>query len=137
MKRIISVLSLIFALAVCLCCFTGCAEKPTAPEDPSQAGDIKIEDVEDAGIDTGKVTLVNLSGKDAVELLARRNGETEWRKDIFSADSLRSNVTCEVTYVKADSDIFDIRFVYEDGSTQDFTQMDFSKAQGAIYLGAE
>ena len=130
MKKIIALLS---AALLCLGCFAGCSDVGGG-EDVTD-GDIRIEDIEDGEVGLGKITLANMMGKDAVELLARCSGTQEWSSAILSADSLRANVAVELTYVKSGSDVFDIRLVFEDGSTQDFTNIDFAAAKSTVYLG--
>ena len=131
MKKIIAFL-LITVLS--LVCFSACSEKGA---DVTADSDVAIEDVEDAAIGKGKVTLANMMGKDAVGLLARPTGTQEWSASILSDDTLRAGVAVEFTYVKAETNVFDIRLVFEDGTTQDFTNIDFAKAQSTIYLGVE
>lgn len=131
MKKIIA---LIMVSMLCLVCFSACSDKGTDVTDESGVG---IEDVEDAEVGKGKVTLANMMGKDATRLFARPSGTGEWSSSILSDDSLRAGVTVEFTYVKNDTNVFDIRFVFEDGTTQDFTNIDFSKAKSTIYLGVE
>lgn len=134
MKKIKSILCVVFALLLCLCCFAGCSDSPDEPT-PDTSEALKLEDGEDAGVGFGKVTLANMTGKDAVGLLARVSGEKDWQSNILSADSLRANVAVEFEYAKKDKNVFDVRFVFEDGSTQDFTNLDFSQAKSTIYLG--
>lgn len=131
MKKIIAFLMI---TVLCLVCFSACSEKGA---DVTADSDVAIEDVEDAAIGKGKVTLANMMGKDAVGLLARPTGTQEWSASILSDDSLRAGVAVEFTYVKAETNVFDIRLVFEDGTTQDFTDIDFAKAQSTIYLGVE
>ena len=119
---------------LCLGCLAACS---SSGDDESSADDIAIEDVEDAGVGQGKVTLANMMGKDAVQILARKSGTQEWSSTILSADSLRANVAVEFTYTKTDTNKFDVRLVFEDGSTQDFTELDFAGAKSTIYLGIE
>ncbi len=134
MKKIKSILAVVFALLLCICCFAGCSDSPDEST-PDTSETFKIEDGEDAAVGVGKVTLANMTGKDAVELLARVSGETDWQSNILSDDSLRTNVAVEFTYAKSDKNVFDVRFVFEDGSTQDFTNLDFAQAKSTIYLG--
>jgi hypothetical protein len=131
MKKTIAVLS---AMLLCLVCFSACSEKGA---DETAGSDVAIEDVEDAAIGKGKVTLANMMGKDAAQLLARPSGTEGWSSSILSDDSLRAGVAVEFEYVKAETNVFDIRLVFEDGTTQDFTNIDFAKAQSTIYLGVE
>lgn len=132
MKKITAVL---LAAMLCVFMFAGCSGNPAANEDPS--GDVAVEDVEDVGLGLGKVTLANMMGKDATEILAKPAGATEWSKTVLSEDSLRAGVAVEFTYTKTDDNKFDVRLVFEDGSTQDFTNLDFAGAKSAIYLGTE
>ena len=131
MKKTIAVLS---AMLLCLVCFSACSEKGA---DETAGSDVAIEDVEDAAIGKGKVNLANMMGKDAAQLLARPSGTQDWSSSILSDDSLRAGVAVELEYVKAETNVFDIRLVFEDGTTQDFTNIDFAKAQSTIYLGVE
>ncbi len=129
MKKIVAVL---FAAMLCMCLFAGCSGN-AAEEDPSAA--VAVEDVEDAAVGMGKVTLANMMGKDAVEILARPTGATEWSDSILSEDSLRANVAVEFAYTKTETNKFDVRLVFEDGTTQDFTELDFAGSKSTIYLG--
>lgn len=127
--------SIVFLLMmICLLGLSACSDKVP---DVTEESDVAVEDVEDAAIGKGKVTLANMMGKDAVELLARPTGTNEWLSSILSDDSLRAGVAVDFTYVKTETNIFDIRLVFEDGTTQDFTNLDFAKAQSTIYLGVE
>lgn len=131
MKKTIAVLS---AVLLCLVCFSACSEKGA---DETAGSDVAIEDVEDSAIGKGKVTLANMMGKDAAQLLARPSGTQDWSSSILSDDSLRAGVAVELEYVKDETNVFDIRLVFGDGTTQDFTNIDFAKAQSTIYLGVE
>lgn len=131
MKKTIAVIS---AMLLCLVCFSACSEKRA---DETAGSDVAIEDVEDAAIGKGKVTLANMMGKDAAQLLARPSGTQDWSSSILSDDSLRAGVAVELEYVKDETNVFDIRLVFEDGTAQDFTNIDFAKAQSTIYLGVE
>lgn len=127
--------SIVFLLMmICLFGLSACSDKVP---DVTEESDVAVEDVEDAAIGKGNVTLANMMEKDAVELLARPTGTNEWLSSILSDDSLRAGVAVDFTYVKTETNIFDIRLVFEDGTTQDFTNLDFAKAQSTIYLGVE
>lgn len=130
MKKILAVM---LAALLCLCVFAGCSNGSGEAENT----DVVIEDIEDAGVGVGKVTLANMMGKDAVELLARQSGSTEWSKNILSQDSLRANLAVEMEYTKTETNKFDVRLVFEDGTSQEFTDLDFAAAKSTIYLGAE
>ncbi len=130
MKKILAVM---LAALLCLCVFAGCSNGGGEAENT----DVVIEDIEDAGVGVGKVTLANMMGKDAVELLARQSGSTEWSKTILSQDSLRANLAVEMEYTKTETNKFDVRLVFEDGTSQEFTDLDFAAAKSTIYLGAE
>ena len=121
-------------MLLCLVCFSACSEKGA---DETAGSDVAIEDIEDAAIGKGKVNLANMMGKDAAQLLARPSGTQDWSSSILSDDSLRAGVAVELEYVKAETNVFDIRLVFEDGTAQDFTNIDFAKAQSTIYLGVE
>ncbi len=133
MKIIRFVMSCAVIFVLCVCTFSGCSSNHENPDGPD--GTLEIEDGEDVGIEYGKVTLANLTGKDAVELLVRVSGETQWRTDILSETSLRADVAEEFLYVKTFNTIYDVRMVFEDGTSQEFTNLDFAKAKGTIYLG--
>ena len=132
MKKLTAVL---LAAMLCMCLFAGCSDSPSGEED--QSGAVAIEDVEDVGLGLGKVTLANMMGKDATEILAKPAGSAEWSKSILSADSLRAGVAVEFTYTKTENNKFDVRLVFADGTTQDFTDLDFAGAKSTIYLGTE
>ncbi len=133
MKTIRSVLTFAVILVLCACVFSGCSSNPENPDNPD--GTLEIEDGEDVGIEYGKVTLANLMGKDAVELLVRASGEMQWRTDILSETSLRADVAEEFLYVRTFNSVYDVRMVFEDGTSQEFTNLDFANAKGTIYLG--
>ncbi len=123
---------LITVAMLCLVCFSACSDSTTGDTGSS---DLAVEAVEDVAIGKGKVTLANMMGKDATQLLARPSGTESWSSSILSDDSLRAGVAVELTYDKTDNNVFDIRFVFEDGTTQDFTDIDFATAKSTIYLG--
>jgi len=132
MKKIPVVL---LAAMLCVCLFAGCSGNSAGSEDVS--GEVAVEDVEDVELGLGKVTLANMMGKDAAEILAKPAGSAEWSKSILSADSLRAGVAVEFTYTKTENNKFDVRLVFADGTTQDFTNLDFAAAKSTIYLGVE
>ena len=41
----------------------------------------------------------------------------------------------EVSYNVSENNVYDLRLVFEDGSYQDFTNIDFSSGQSVYYLG--
>lgn len=129
MRKILAVLLTAF---ICLCVFSACSKDGSSDVENT---DVVIEDIEDAGVGVGSVTLANLMGKDAVELLARSSGTTEWSKNILSQDTLRANVAVEMKYTKTETNKFDVRLVFEDGTSQEFTNLDFAAAKSTIYLG--
>ncbi len=131
MKKILSVL---LAALLCLCVFAGCSKDGGGDVENT---DVVIEDIEDAGVGVGSVTLANMMGKDAVELFARSSGTTEWSKNILSQDTLRANVAVEMKYTKTETNKFDVRLVFEDGTSQEFTDLDFAAAKSTIYLGVQ
>lgn len=132
MKKITAVL---LAAMLCMCMFAGCSDSPSTEEE--QSGAVAVEDVEDVGLGLGTVTLANMMGKDATEILAKPTGTTEWSKSILSSDSLRANVAVEFSYTMTETNKFDVRLVFEDGTTQDFTNLDFAGAKSTIYLGVQ
>ncbi len=131
MKKITSVL---LAVMLCMCLFAGCSDN-AAGDDANV--DVAVEDVEDAAVGRGKVTLANMMGKDAVKIMARPVGTTEWSETILSEDSLRADVAVEFEYTKTQTNKFDVRLVFEDGATQDFTNLDFADSKSTIYLGVD
>lgn len=133
MRKIRLVLTFAVILSICICMFAGCSSSPENPDNPN--GTLEVVDGEDIGVEYGKVTLANLMGKDAVELLARVSGETQWRSDILSDNKLRADTAEEFNYVKTFNSTYDVRLVFEDGSFQEFTNLDFANAKGTIYLG--
>lgn len=133
MKKFRFVLAFTVIVALCICMFAGCSSSQNNPDDPD--GSLVVMDGEDVGVEYGKVTLANLMGKDAVELLVRVSGETQWRSDILSASTLRADTAEEFSYVRTFNSVYDVRLVFEDGSFQEFTNLDFANAKGTIYLG--
>ena len=125
MKRLLRLKALI--LAVCsLFAFAACnGETADEKEDTS----IEMEDGEDVGVERGKITVINVTGKDAVSLIARKPGGTEWSANILSQDYLHNNMAVEVTYGVNDNNIYDLRLVFEDGSYKELTNVDFTSGQ--------
>lgn len=129
MKKFIALL-----LAVlCLGSFAACSPdvQTGGKEDNS---DLSLEDGEDVGVQKGEVTIANMTGKDAVSLLARKEGSEEWSDNILSQDYLHTDKAVKITYNKSENNVYDLRLVFEDGSYQDFEAVDFSAAKSMIYL---
>ena len=84
-----------------------------------------------------KVVVANVTGKDAVSMLVRPSGTQDWSDNVLSQDYFHSNKALELSYVEKAENIYDIRLVFEDGSYEDFTNLDYSKTIGYIYLGNE
>ena len=127
----------LFVLLLCVSCLSACVSGGAEGTDD---GSVSIEDTEDVAIDKGIVTLANMMGKDAVELYARVSGTKEWSKTILSDDSLPAYVATEFTYScgKTNNNVFDVKLVFEDGTSQEFTNLDFgAAASSTIYLGIE
>ena len=128
-------IAFLLALVLCFACLSACV---SSDADGVDDGSVAVEDTEDIAIDKGNVTLVNMMGKDAVELYARESGTKEWSKTILSEDSLRANVAISFTYnyTKSNKNVFDVKLVFEDGTSQEFTKLDFG-ASSTIYLGID
>lgn len=125
----------IFALLLALLCifsFAACTGNDVSDDESSS---LAIEDGEDVGLEKKKVVVANVTGKDAVSMLVRPSGTEEWSPDVLSQDYFHTNKALELSYVEKEENIYDIRLVFEDGSYEDFTNLDYSKATGYIYLG--
>ena len=83
MKKIPVVL---LAAMLCVCLFAGCSGNSAGSEDVS--GEVAVEDVEDVELGLGKVTLANMMGKDAAEILAQLNGQSQFFLQILSEQVL-------------------------------------------------
>lgn len=129
-------IALLVLLLLGVACLTACVNSGA---DGVDDGSVSIEDVEDVAIEKGIVTLANMTGKDAVEVYARETGTKAWSKTILSEDTLRTNFASTLSYTCTTSgkNVFDIRLVFEDGTSQEFTNLDFGKATSTIYLGIE
>ena len=125
----------IFALLLALLCifsFAACTGNDVSDDESSS---LAIEDGEDVGLEKKKVVVANVTGKDAVSMLVRPSGTEDWSPDVLSQDYFHTNKALELSYVEKEENIYDIRLVFEDGSYEDFTNLDYSKATGYIYLG--
>lgn len=125
----------IFALLLALLCifsFAACTGNDVSDDESSS---LAVEDGEDVGLEKKKVVVANVTGKDAVSMLVRPSGTEEWSPDVLSQDYFHTNKALELSYVEKEENIYDIRLVFEDGSYEDFTNLDYSKATGYIYLG--
>lgn len=135
MKKYFKLLAVLMAAILGILCLGACGEVKEKNEDESK---LVFEDAEDMEIKKGKVTIANITGKDAVKVLSRRSGaDGDWSDNILSQDYLHDKRAVEVTYNITDNDVYDLRMVFEDGSTRDFTGLDFANAQSTIYLGGE
>lgn len=133
MINIKKLLALVLAL-VCVLSFAACTGNQTAVNG-EESSSLGLEEGEDIGIERAKITVANVSGKDAVSLLARKSGSTEWSDNILSQDYLHVDMAVEVSYNVSENNVYDLRLVFEDGSYQDFTNIDFSSGQSVYYLG--
>ena len=127
----------IFALllsVLCIFSFTACGGNEVA-NGGDESSSLALEDGEDMGITKKKGVVANVTGKDAVSLLVRPSGTQEWSPNVLSQDYFHTNKGLELSYVEKEENIYDIRLVFEDGSYQDFTNLDYSKVSGYIYLG--
>lgn len=125
----------IFALLLALLCifsFAACTGNDVSDDESSS---LAVEDGEDVGLEKKKVVVANVTGKDAVSMLVRPSGTEDWSPDVLSQDYFHTNKALELSYVEKEENIYDIRLVFEDGSYEDFTNLDYSKATGYIYLG--
>ena len=125
----------IFALLLALLCifsFAACTGNDVSDDESSS---LAIEDGEDVGLEKKKVVVANVTGKDAVSMLVRPSGTEDWSPDVLSQDYFHTNKALELSYVEKEENVYDIRLVFEDGSYEDFTNLDYSKATGYIYLG--
>ncbi len=129
-------IALLLAMAVCVFALSACVDSGA---DGVDDGSVTIEDIEDVEINYGFIRLVNMMGKDAVELYARPTGTKEWSKTILSEDSLKTNVEVLVTYTctQTNENVFDLKLVFDDGTSQEFTSLDFEASAPTIYLGLE
>ncbi len=125
----------IFALLLALLCifsFAACTGNDVSDDESSS---LALEDGEDVGLEKKKVVVANVTGKDAVSMLVRPAGTEEWSPNVLSQDYFHTNKALELNYVEKEENIYDIRLVFEDGSYEDFTNLDYSKVTGYIYLG--
>lgn len=125
----------IFALLLVLLCvfsFAACTGNDVADDESSS---LALEDGEDIGLEKKKVVVANVTGKDAVSMLVRPSGTEEWSDNVLSQDFFHTNKGLELSYVEKAENVYDIRLVFEDGTYEDFTNLDYSKATGYIYLG--
>ncbi len=118
--------ALLLSLAAC----GSSQEQPDAGEENNMG----LEDVEDSAIEKGKVTVANMTGADAVSLLARKSGTEEWSDNILSQDYLHTDMAVEVTYNISDNNVYDLKLVFADGSSLEFPDNDFAAAKTTIYL---
>ena len=127
-------LALVLA-AVCILSFTACGDKETVVDSQEEGSTLGLEDGEDIEIVKAKATIANVSGKDAVSLLARKSGTSEWSDNVLSQDYLHADMAVELSYNESDNNVYDLRLVFEDGTYQDFTNIDLSSGQPIYYLG--
>lgn len=126
-------LALVLAL-VCVFSFAACDGSQPTGTDGEESSSLKVESGEDGAVEQAKVTIANMTGKDAVSLLARKSGSEEWSDNILSQDYLHADMAVEITYNVSDNNIYDLRLVFEDESYQDFASIDFAAAKSVIYL---
>lgn len=122
--------------AVCIFSFAACGnDNQPAADSEDESSTLALEDGEDIEIVKAKATIANVSGKDAVSLLARKSGTSEWSDNVLSQDYLHADMAVELSYNSSDSNVYDLRLVFEDGTYQDFTNIDLSSGQPVYYLG--
>ncbi len=126
MKKFIA----LFLAALCLLSFAACSPDVDLKDD----GNVNVEDGEDSGVEKATVTIANMTGQDAVSLLARQTGSEEWSDNILSQDYLHNEKAVEITYNKSENDVYDLKLVFEDGTYQEFESIDFAQAKSIIYL---
>ena len=125
----------LFALLLALLCvfsFAACTGNDVADDESSS---LALEDGEDVGLEKKTVVVANVTGKDAVSMLVRPAGTEEWSPNVLSQDYFHTNKALELSYVEKAENVYDIRLVFEDGTYEDFTNLDYSKATSYIYLG--
>ena len=127
-------LALVLA-AACILSFTACGDKEMVVDSQEEGSTLGLEDGEDIEIVKAKATIANVSGKDAVSLLARKSGTSEWSDNVLSQDYLHADMAVELSYNESDNNVYDLRLVFEDGTYQDFTNIDLSSGQPVYYLG--
>ena len=127
-------LALVLA-AACILSFTACGDKEMVVDSQEEGSTLGMEDGEDIEIVKAKATIANVSGKDAVSLLARKSGTSEWSDNVLSQDYLHADMAVELSYNESDNNVYDLRLVFEDGTYQDFTNIDLSSGQPVYYLG--
>ena len=128
----------IFALILAMLCvfsFAACTGNDVSDVSDDESSSLALEDGEDMGIPKKKVVVANVTGKDAVSMLVRPSGTEEWSPNVLSQDYFHTNKALELSYVEKAENVYDIRLVFEDGTYEEFTNLDYSKATGYIYLG--
>lgn len=129
-------ISALILAAVCIFSFAACGnDNQPAADSQDESSTLALEDGEDIEIVKAKATIANVSGKDAVSLLARKSGTTEWSDNVLSQDYLHADMAVELSYNSSDNNVYDLRLVFEDGTYQDFTNIDLSSGQPVYYLG--
>ncbi len=129
MKTVQKIIAALLA-AVCLFSITACVRDGVSDTD--------VKDGEDVTVTYGKVTIANMSGKDAVKLFYKLSTATEWSDNILSQDYFHNGMGLQLTYPIGTKSKFDIRLVFEDGSYRDFTKLDiedYADKGQIIYLG--
>ncbi len=129
MKTVQKLLAALLAV-VCLFSITACVR--------DGADTLDMEDGEDVTVTYGKVTIANMSGKDAVKLFYKRSTESDWSDNILPEDYFHKNMGLQISYPIGAKSLYDIRLIFEDGSYKDFTKIDLEgmaeKGQ-IVYLG--
>ena len=132
MNNFKKLLAILLAL-LCVFSFAACTGNESADDESSS---LAIEDGEDVGIEKKKVVVANVTGKDAVSMLVRPSGTEEWSPNVLSQDYFHTNKALELSYVEKTENIYDIRLVFEDGTYEDFTNLNYSETSGYLYLGS-
>ena len=133
--KIKKILALMLAI-VCIFSFAACGDNnQPAVDSDDESSTLGLEDGEDIEIVKAKATVANVSGKDAVSLLARKSGTSEWSDNVLSQDYLHADMAVELSYNADENNVYDLRLVFEDGTYQDFTNIDLSSGQPVYYLG--
>ncbi len=133
MSNLKKILALVLAV-FCVCAFAACTPDIGNAGKENSSG-LELEDSEDKGIERAKVTVANVTGKDAVSMLVRPSGTEEWSPNVLSQDCFHTNKALELTYTVKESNVYDIRLVFADGKYEDFLNLDYSATKDYIYLG--
>ncbi len=128
-------LSALILAALCLFSFAACTKESGVETREDES--MNMHDIEDGEIVKAKVSVANMTDKDAVSLLTRKSGTKEWSQNLLLQDYLHKNKAVEITYNKHETNVYDLRLVFEDGSYEDYPEIDFDKVKSMVYLSSE